>query len=141
MTDELSVFAQAGYDPLVWPVEITLPPGTAKMESVAPGISADQFTLFQLTDDPKAPIADLHAISPTLPGSDEKPDVQVRIELVSFQVAPGTVDEKMPATLRMDMGQDQSSSTDQDPLFWSIAAGLDLATQAMKGGDPKAARG
>jgi hypothetical protein len=97
------------------------------------GIDPDQFTLFQLTagnDGP--PIVDLHAASPTLNGTADNPDVRVSIDLLSFRIAPAEgLDPKMQATLRLDMGKDRSSASPLDPLFWSIAAGLDLAAQAV----------
>ena len=137
MADPTPLFAQAGYETLVPLLRESLPDGTARIATLSSAGTTlpDQFTLFQMTDDPAAPIADLHDRPAVLKGSDQAPDAQVRIDLVSFKVAEGVIDQDMQATLRLDMGEAQSSSLDHDPLFWSIAAGLDLAARAVTGGD------
>jgi hypothetical protein len=115
-----------------------LPQAQAAGPVRVPGVPADQFTLFQLLGSSATqPIADLHAAAPILEGSDDKPDAQVKIELISFQIAPSEdLDPEMQATLRLDMGKDRSSSSQLEALFWSVAAGLDLAAQAVSK-DPK----
>jgi len=140
------MFGTSGYVPISNPLDLPdLVPGpdVAAFEALggattASGIPPDQFTLFQLMPtNSKVAVADLHGVEPALKGSDEKPDAQARIELVSFQIAGNeNLDPKMQATLRLDMGMDPSSSAQQDPLMWSIAAGLDLAAQAVSK-DPK----
>jgi len=52
--------------------------------AVQGGIDPQQFTLLQLTD---GGLADLHDVKPTLTGSDDAPDVQTRIQLVSLHLS------------------------------------------------------
>lgn len=137
------MFGQLGYQPISWAPQVV---GVAEAEDAGgrhvagSSIDPNQFTLFQLAGSrAKTALADLHAVAPVLKGSDEKPDVQVKIELLSFQIGSALgLDPGMQATLRLDIGKDEASASDADPLFWSIAAGLDLAAQAIdKTGDPK----
>ena len=140
------MFGQLGYRPIAAPLS-WLDVGTEQENDVADpeaagprselsGIDPDQFTLFQLTDRAAPqPILDLHAAKPTLKGSDKLPDVRMRIELVSFRIAPSEdVTPDMQATLRLDIGRSQNGSAEEDALFWSIAAGLDLTAQALTPG-------
>lgn len=140
------MFGKLGYVPLEWPVDTRTeesPTDTAQQQMAGrpvlgaskPSLDSHQFTLFQLTSEG---VRDIHAAAAALKGSDEKPDIQVRIELVSFQIpCQDGIGDNMKATLRLDVGQDRSSQSDRDPLFWSIAAGLDLASQALASSDPK----
>lgn len=139
-----NIFARAGYEPLRQVVAMVDEGGRKlpTLQSVGGASAADQFVPFQLTADPAQRILDLHAATAKLPGSEEKPDVQLRIELVSFQVneAAAAVAAGAQATLRLDIGQDQASTPERDPVFWSIAAGLDIAARAV-GGELDARRG
>jgi hypothetical protein len=142
------MFGALGYQPIEHPLDIAGPKGLDLFEAttptserrpralanIVPGIDPNQFTLFQLsTADGTPPVLDLHAATPTLKGSDEKPDVRVTVDLLSFRISPSeNVDPSMQATLRLDMGKDRSSPSPADPLFWSLAAGIDLAAQAVK---------
>jgi hypothetical protein len=133
------MFGRLGYEAIIWPPAnlATFDPEVgeaqaAKPVMASPQLNPDQFTLFQLTDSADSPVTDLHAAQPTLTGGDDKPDVRVKVELVSFQIAESErLDPGMQATLRLDVGEDASAVGDRDPLFWSIAAGLDLAAQAV----------
>ncbi len=135
------MFGALGYQPITYPFDAAGGEGLELFDAAGrrpsgdskPGIDPNQFTLFQLSSDAgKPPVLDLHAATPTLKGSDDNPDVRVSVDLLSFRMAPSEgLDDKMQATLRLDMGKDRSSSSQLDPLFWSIAAGLDLAAQAV----------
>jgi hypothetical protein len=87
------MFGELGYVPLTWPVAETLTdPSIAEFQDARPQavakVDPNQFTLFQLADlKADEPLRDLHSVQATLKGSDEKPDVQVRLELMSFQIA------------------------------------------------------
>jgi hypothetical protein len=141
------MFGSLGYAAITAPLE--MPPATEltpfdaevaaqKTQAFAayigqPNIDPNQFSLFQLAgSEAPSPVVDLHTAAPTLKGSDDTPDVRVGIDLLSFRIAPEDgVDPTMQATLRLDMGKDRLSSSTLDPLFWSIAAGLDLAAQSV----------
>lgn len=141
MEETVNLFAEAGYEALgAPPVPLVNQDGAplARLQDAGQGLEANQFTPFQISDDPQNPIVDLHAATAKLAGSEEKPDIQMRIEMLSFQVADHGLSDKAQATLRLDVGQDQRSLSGGDPVFWSIAAGLDLAAQAVTGdGDPR----
>jgi hypothetical protein len=137
------MFGTLGYEAIDRPLETA---GLAAFEATAfatakgLGVDPNQFTLFQLMGGKdETPIVDLHAASPRLKGSDDNPDVRMSIDLLSFRIAPAEgLDPEMQATLRLDMGKDRSSPSPLDPLFWSVAAGLDLAAQTITGPrDPK----
>jgi hypothetical protein len=107
---------------------------SAKPVAVSSYLSPNQFTLFQLGDPPDDPVTDLHTAQPRLTAPADKPDVLARIDLVSFQIARSEqLEPGMQATLRLDMGEDAAAVGDREPLFWSIAAGLDLAAQGVSG--------
>lgn len=77
-------------------------------------------------------LADPTQLTPQHKGSDEEPDVELKVELVALHAGEG-LDGGDQATLRADFGQSSQSRSRLKPLFWSIAAGLDLA-KAMKSG-------
>lgn len=99
----------------------------------------DSFRPFNLaTDENGQPhFIDPHSSVPNIAGSDKEPDVVTRIDLVAFH-AGNTISEEIGpdarATLRLDVGQDEMADSGLRPLFWSIAAGLDLASE-YKGKD------
>jgi hypothetical protein len=89
------------------------------------GIDPQQFTLLQLTD---GGLADLHDVRPNLAGSEDAPDVQTRIQLVSLHMSDQDREANAghQASLRLDIGKDPRSSSQLEPLLWSVAAGIDL---------------
>lgn len=98
-------------------------------------IPDEQFRLFNLCVDGGSHFfQDPHDTVPSLEGTAEKPDVRARIEMLAFNPGKIATDDTR-ATLRLDVGQDSLSTSKLQPLFWSIAAGLDLS-EAIKGGDP-----
>jgi hypothetical protein len=136
------MFGQLAYQPIGYPLgsghPITFDAGKfseldGRSAEERLEMDADQFTLFQLAaGNVGRPVVDLHAATPTLKGGDDNPNVRVSIDLLSFRIAPTEgLDPKMQATLRLDMGNDRSSPSPLDPLFWSIAAGFYLAAQAV----------
>lgn len=104
--------------------------------------AAEQFMLFQLGN-AGVPLRDLTEITPGIEGSDSAPDVHASISLLAFHLADDkaqSVTDASRATLRLDLGKDPSSNSPLEPLFWSIAAGLDLydhVSSGSNGQDPK----
>lgn len=97
----------------------------------------DSFRLFNLAVDAESGTAafiDPHHSTANIAGTEDEPDVITKINLTAFH--PGSWIEKeigkgAKATLRLDVGQDELSDSPLEPLFWSIAAGLDLAGVAQ----------
>ena len=108
-------------------------------EDITKGLSTtdgDQFMVFQLNNSLDGPtILDSTEVQPSIEGNSENPDVLVAIEMLAFHVAENEgIDNKTKATLRMDIGKDESSSDKRfDTVFWSIAAGLQLYNNAKSG--------
>ncbi|ANM30179.1 hypothetical protein ABI59_12245 [Acidobacteria bacterium Mor1] len=110
---------------------------TTANRSLSSGDLADQFLIFQFNkEDQGDTILDSTDVKPSLKGSDEKPDVLAKLQMVSFQAGDDDVDKGTKATLRIDMGKDKSSNSPLDTLFWSLSAGLNLYNEAK---DAKAA--
>lgn len=86
-----------------------------------------------ITNDNDEVLTDPIHASPTLTDS-EKPDVRMSIELVNYH-AKDMGDEQKGATLRMDIGQDDRSESRLDPLFWTVAAGLDIYNASKRDRD------
>jgi hypothetical protein len=101
----------------------------------------NQFNLLTFGTDAKSPsLVDPQKTSPTLEGNEKEPDVRARIELVSLHLEDGLGKQYPRATMRFDIGKDERSSSRLKPLFWCIAAGLDLAgglTQGITDGSGK----
>jgi hypothetical protein len=98
------------------------------------GVSPEQFQIFQLNTDPTGPtILDSTAVDPLLAG-DKNPDVLMHVELSSFHLGDDvSLDPNTRATLRMNIGKDESSTDKRfEAVFWSIAAGLNLYDQQKK---------
>lgn len=112
--------------------------GEARL-AVQGGIDPQQFTLLQLTD---GGLADLHDIKPTLAGSEDAPDIQTRIQLVSLHMSDEDREANAgrQASLRLDIGKDPRSSSQLEPLLWSVAAGIDLISLIGGMGEGHAAR-
>src|SRR5690606_13606189 len=97
-------------------------------EKSAAAIADEQFRVFAIEEDEKGlRLVDPHEVVPKLAGASDKPDVRMNIELVAFH-APASLrnGEFKGATLRLDVGQDPLSRSVLSPVFWSIAAALDL---------------
>ncbi len=94
----------------------------------------DQFIVFQFNTSPEGPtILDMSEVTPTKPGSTDKPDALARIQLVSFSVGTDEgIEKDTRATLRLDFGKDSNADSQLDTVFWSIAAGLNLYNEAKK---------
>lgn len=92
-------------------------------------VAGDQFRVLNLVADANGQHAfrDPHDTLPALAGTDALPDVKARIELVAFSAGGIAGEKTQNATLRLDVAQDEQSPSPLQPLFWSIAAGLDLA--------------
>jgi hypothetical protein len=89
----------------------------------------EQFRLFNLL--PSGELADPHETDPNVAGNDAFPDVRLSVQLVGFN--PGArAGTETRATVRLDIGQSASASN-RSPLYWSIAAGLDLVDLAVSG--------
>ena len=100
----------------------------------------DQFFVFQMSTETSGPtILESTQVKPLIQGGKDTPDVLLAVEMVSFHLGQAeNVDPHTKATLRLNIGKDESSSDKKfDAAFWSIAAGLSLYDQ-VKG---KAAAG
>lgn len=102
---------------------------------------SNQFINFQLSNDlEKPPIQESSQVEPVLSGSNEKPDMLVNLEMLSFHIgANEDIDKNSRATIRINIGKDENSRDKYfDTAFWSIAAGLNLYNQAKnKTAEPK----
>ena len=76
-----------------------------------------------------------HNSSPTLEGGDDNPDVALKIEMIAFSAGEGDP-SKGSATLRLDVCQHKNNYGAMEPLYWSIAAGVDIASLFKKGVSP-----
>jgi hypothetical protein len=97
---------------------------------------ADQFLVFQLNGQLEGPaILESTAVEPKIEGGPDQPDVLVALEMLSFQFAHSEgIDKDAKATLRLNLGKDESSTDRRfDAVFWSIAAGLSLYDEARQG--------
>ncbi len=91
------------------------------------------FRLFVLAADDAGShrFMDPHEVDAALEGSEELPDVRMRLNMLAFHSGAISLDKNHErATLRLDVGQNDMGSSTLNPLFWTIAAGLDLATSA-----------
>ncbi|MGD0192620.1 MAG: hypothetical protein ABSD74_17925 [Rhizomicrobium sp.] len=140
MANTAVTFGASGYVPitnfdlqqLAGPPRALLGPRT---NAGIPGIDQEQFMLFRVGDEKEA-LIDLTKVDPTIVGSDEKPDIDAAVNLLAFHFdenVTSNISDKMRATLRFDLGKDEASTSPLEPLFWSIAAGLDLYEHATKG--------
>jgi hypothetical protein len=108
-------------------------------EDITKGLAAadgDQFMVFQLNNSLEGPtILDATEVQPSIDGNAENPDVLVAIQMLAFHVAENEgIDKNTRATLRMDIGKDESSTDKRfDTVFWSIAAGLQLYNNVKSG--------
>ena len=96
----------------------------------------NQFFVFQLSSQENGPtILESTQVDPLIEGGDDSPDVLANVEMLSFHLgADEQIDQNTKATLRMNIGKDESSTDKKfDTVFWSIAAGLNLYDQAKKG--------
>ncbi len=95
----------------------------------------NQFMVFQFSGTQGEPaVLESSQVKPSIDGSKDEPDILMGMEMQCFNVgASEEIDKKTRATMRINIGKDQSS-TDRlfDNVFWSIAAGLDLYNQATK---------
>ncbi len=78
-------------------------------------------------------------VKPKLKGSKNNPDVLVRLELLAFNIgADENVERNTRATIRLNMGKDERSRSDQfETAYWSIAAGLRLFERGRGKSKPK----
>ena len=95
----------------------------------------DQFVVFQLNKAQEGPtIIEASEVVPDLVGSDDLPDVNVGLQLLSFNIGQNEdIDVNTKATMRLTMGKDPASA---DRVFenvnWAIAAGLELYDKTRK---------
>ncbi|MDB4916901.1 MAG: hypothetical protein JWM95_4545 [Gemmatimonadetes bacterium] len=88
----------------------------------------DQFVLLQFgKQDGDARVLHTDDVVAIKSGSDTQPDILCTVQLSSFHVsADEEIAPDTKATLRLDLGKDDSSRSELDTLFWSVAAGLSL---------------
>lgn len=103
----------------------------------------DQFLVFQFGKKKSDPaIIESSNVVPDLQGSDDRPDINAGLELVSFHVARGeAIDKDTRATMRIDFGN--SPTAQMTEIFtWAVAAGIDLYEKAKKKeGQPSGIKG
>ncbi|MEO1091639.1 MAG: hypothetical protein AAFX81_13470 [Pseudomonadota bacterium] len=96
---------------------------------------SDNFMMFRLGGT-ENPITDLTEVAPDIAGDQNEPDVHVSLSMMAFHIANSfvkSIDATSRATLRLDLGKDKSSNSPLEPLFWSVAAGLDLYEHVRSG--------
>jgi hypothetical protein len=140
--DSLSAPAE-GLTKMVAGSRLVLPGGNGSTlavgEHITKGLASpdgDQFIVFQLNNSlDGATILDATEVQPNIDGNADNPDVLATVEMLSFHVADNEgIDKNTRATLRMDIGKDDSSTDKRfDTVFWSIAAGLQLYNNATNG--------
>lgn len=99
------------------------------------GEPSDNFMMFRLGGADN-PIVDLTEVSPEIVGDQNEPDVHVSLSMMAFHISDSfakKIDETSRATLRLDLGKDRSSNSPLEPLFWSVAAGLDFYEHVRSG--------
>lgn len=101
-----------------------------KSKSEKEDIDDAQFRLLVL-DESTGTFVDPHHSEAKISGSSDAPDVRARVEMLAFHAGNIELNEDHAnATLRLDIGQGSLNSVSLTPLFWSVAAGLDLASMA-----------
>jgi hypothetical protein len=93
----------------------------------------DQFLIFQFgkkkTD---AAVIESSHVVPDLQGSEERPDVNAALELLSFHVGlEEKVDQDTRATMRIDFGNSPTAQM-TEVFTWAVAAGIDLYEKSKK---------
>lgn len=127
------MFGSQGYLP-----QDVLPPSNLMplaKDTTAPTLATNskQFSLLALTASEDnygssgIKLVDPYEIEPSSSGNDEKPDVLLRVQQLAFHPGSSLLTEEFSSvTLRLDVGQDSLVEDVTDPIFWAIAAGLDL---------------
>lgn len=99
--------------------------------ALAADSDSNQFILMQLTGDEKR-IVNTSAITPTLKGDSDKPDVNMQLDFESFKIGRNEdIDRKTKATLQLQIGQEKKIDA-LDKLFYCINGGMDLYNE-LKG--------
>lgn len=146
----MSLFGELRHDPLA-PVQPTGRPRPFAPIEEAPGAPpvslyaeesvgltsadlSDQFFVFQFGGTEEQPrVLEANDVTPSVEGSDDEPDVHVRMQMMSFHVGRrDAINSDSRATMRLDIGKDENSSSHLDTLFWSVAAGLKLYDESKK---------
>lgn len=84
-----------------------------------------QFILLQLSGGDQRVLNTTNVV-PTLPGTSEKPDVNMLLDFEGFKIGSNEdIDRKTKATLQLQVGQEQKISG-LEKLFYCINGGLDL---------------
>jgi hypothetical protein len=93
----------------------------------------DQFLVFQFGKKKSDPaIIESSRVVPELQGSEERPDVNARLELLSFHVGHGEkVEPDTRATMRIDFGNSPTAQA-TEVFTWAVAAGIDLYEKSKK---------
>lgn len=128
------MFGAQGYVPRDIPAVGGLKPLKGGANAVVDKLeNPKQFSLLALTasvenkGEPKIRLVDPYELEPETPGTDDAPDTMVRVQQLAFHPGKALMTEEFSGvTLRVDVGQDSLEESVTDPVFWSIAAGLDL---------------
>jgi hypothetical protein len=85
----------------------------------------NQFILFQLADGDQG-IINTNEITPTRPGSSDKPDINMLLDFYSFKIGSNEdIDKDTKATLQLQIGQEEKLGP-LEKLFYCINGGLYL---------------
>lgn len=89
---------------------------------------ANQFIPFQIDGSGEQnAVRHLHEMEPAFTGSDDKPDVLMRVEMVDFHLAENKRLEKGDrATMNITIRQQNPVDDHLQPLYWIASTGLDL---------------
>ncbi|GEM_PF-2643975 len=90
---------------------------------------ARQFLVFQLSAAPDGPaVLEPTSVDPAIAGSPDEPDVLMRLELLSFHVGSAeAIDPQTRATLRINIGKDESSTDKKfETAFFAAARGTTM---------------
>lgn len=88
----------------------------------------DQYIVFQFTLANGQPaLIESSQVEPTIQTSAENPDIALNVNLESFHIADSEgVDPETKASVRLTVGEEDSSSGVGDPLFWAVSTGINL---------------
>jgi len=88
-------------------------------------VDSNQFILLQLSDGEQR-ILNTTQVVPKLQGSDEKPDINMKLDFEGFRIGSNEdIEPDTKATLQLQIGQEHSAG-ELDKLFYCINGGLDL---------------
>lgn len=95
------------------------------LEANLESADASQFILLQLSGGDQR-VLNTSQVAPTLPGTSEKPDINMLLDFEGFKIGSNEdVDKNTKATLQLQVGQEEKIGA-LEKLFYCINGGLDL---------------